>query len=88
MESGEGYADMLAIPRKANGKVAVIFEYKVASSKETLASKVQEALDQIDKKGYIMRVKNYGHIEKVMKVGVAFYGKEALVTSESVQLSG
>ncbi|MEO1300909.1 MAG: AAA family ATPase [Bacteroidota bacterium] len=87
-ESGEGYADMLAIPRKANGKVAVIFEYKVASSKETLASKVQEALDQIDKKGYIMRVKNYGHIEKVMKVGVAFYGKEALVTSESVQLSG
>ncbi|MEN0016590.1 MAG: AAA family ATPase, partial [Bacteroidota bacterium] len=33
-ESGEGYADMLAIPRAERGKVAVVFEYKIAHSKE------------------------------------------------------
>ncbi|MEO1219650.1 MAG: PD-(D/E)XK nuclease domain-containing protein, partial [Bacteroidota bacterium] len=86
-ESGAGYADMLAIPRAACGKVAVVFEYKVAHSKETLAGKVQEALDQIDKKGYIMRVKSYQHITAVMKVGIAFHGKEVLVESRITQLN-
>ncbi|MEO1219184.1 MAG: PD-(D/E)XK nuclease domain-containing protein, partial [Bacteroidota bacterium] len=85
-ESGASYADMLAIPRAACGKVAVVFEYKVAHSKEALAGKVQEALDQIDKQGYIMRVKTYQHITAVMKVGIAFHGKEVLVESKIVQL--
>ncbi|MEO1300723.1 MAG: PD-(D/E)XK nuclease domain-containing protein, partial [Bacteroidota bacterium] len=84
--SGAGYADMLAIPRAACGKVAVVFEYKVVHSKEALADKVQEALDQIDKKGYIMRVKSYQHISAVMKVGIAFRGKEVLVESQITQL--
>ncbi|MEO1219208.1 MAG: PD-(D/E)XK nuclease domain-containing protein, partial [Bacteroidota bacterium] len=85
-ESGEGYADMLAIPRAACGRVAVVFEYKVAHSKEALADRVQEALAQIDKKGYIMRVKTYQHITAVLKVGIAFHGKEVLVESKIVQL--
>ncbi|MEN0016179.1 MAG: AAA family ATPase [Bacteroidota bacterium] len=85
-ESGAGYADMLAIPRAACGQVAVVFEYKVAGSKEGLAGKVREALDQIDKKGYIMRVQAYQHITSVMKVGIAFYGKEVLVESRVTQL--
>ncbi|MEO1300648.1 MAG: PD-(D/E)XK nuclease domain-containing protein, partial [Bacteroidota bacterium] len=63
-----------------------LFEYKVAHSKEALASKVQEALDQIDTKGYIMRVKTYQHITAVMKVGIAFHGKEVLVESKITQL--
>ncbi|MEO1219463.1 MAG: PD-(D/E)XK nuclease domain-containing protein, partial [Bacteroidota bacterium] len=85
-ESGAGYADMLAIPRAACGQVAVVFEYKVAGSKEGLAGKVRGALDQIDKKGYIMRVQTYQHITSVMKVGIAFYGKEVLVESRVTQL--
>ncbi|MEO1301330.1 MAG: AAA family ATPase [Bacteroidota bacterium] len=85
-ESGVGYADMLAIPRATCGQVAVVFEYKVAHSKEALAGKVQEALDQIDKKEYVMRVKSYQHIASVMKVGIAFHGKEVLVDSKITQL--
>ncbi|MEO1301269.1 MAG: PD-(D/E)XK nuclease domain-containing protein [Bacteroidota bacterium] len=86
-ESGEGYADMLAIPRAERGKVAVVFEYKVAHSKEGLADKVQAALDQIDKKGYIMRMKSYQHITAVLKVGIAFHGKAVLVRSQIAHLS-
>ena len=88
VESGQGYADMIAIPRQEHGKVAVVFEYKVASSQEALVDKAEEALNQIEEKGYIVRVKGYRHIERVMKVGVAFYSKAALVRSENVKLSG
>ncbi|MEO1219632.1 MAG: PD-(D/E)XK nuclease domain-containing protein [Bacteroidota bacterium] len=87
VESGEGYADMLAIPREAEGKVALVFEYKVAKDKASLADKVQEALHQIDNKRYITRIKTYRHIEKVMRVGIAFHGKEAWVQSEITQLA-
>ena len=87
VESGQGYADMLIIPRKEHSKMAIIFEYKVASSQETLASKVQEALEQIDQKAYITRVKAWSHIEEIVKVGVAFCGKEAVVEKEVVKIS-
>ncbi|MEN0016004.1 MAG: PD-(D/E)XK nuclease domain-containing protein, partial [Bacteroidota bacterium] len=87
VESGQGYADMLVIPREEHSKMAVVFEYKVASSKEGLAGKVQEALEQIDQKEYITRVKAWLHIEEIVKVGVAFCGKEAMVEKEVVKIS-
>ncbi|MEO1219005.1 MAG: PD-(D/E)XK nuclease domain-containing protein [Bacteroidota bacterium] len=87
VESGRGYADMLVIPREEHSKMAVVFEYKVASSKEGLAGKVQEALEQIDQKEYITRVKAWSHIEEIVKVGVAFCGKEAMVEKEVVKIS-
>ncbi|MEO1219667.1 MAG: PD-(D/E)XK nuclease domain-containing protein [Bacteroidota bacterium] len=87
VESGQGYTDMLVIPREKRSKTAVIFEYKVAKNQEMLAGKVQEALDQIDEKEYITRVQFYPHIEKIVKVGVAFCRKEAAVEMRNLELS-
>ncbi|MEO1219653.1 MAG: PD-(D/E)XK nuclease domain-containing protein, partial [Bacteroidota bacterium] len=86
VESGQGYTDILVIPREKSGRAAVIFEYKVARTQEALAEKVQEALDQIDDKAYITRAQLYSHIEKIVKVGVAFCGKEAAVEMQSIEL--
>ncbi|MEO1301212.1 MAG: AAA family ATPase, partial [Bacteroidota bacterium] len=86
IESGQGYTDMLVIPREERSKTAVIFEYKIAKKQEALVRKVQEALDQIDDKKYITRVQFYPHIEKIVKVGVAFCGKEATVETRNIEL--
>ncbi|MEO1219579.1 MAG: AAA family ATPase [Bacteroidota bacterium] len=86
VESGQGYTDMLVIPRAERSRTAVIFEYKIAKNQGALAGKVQEALDQIDDKKYITRVQFYPHIEKIVKVGVAFCGKEAIVETRNIEL--
>ena len=86
VESGQGYADMLIIPRKEHSKMAIVLEYKVAGSQEALAGRVREALEQIDQKAYVARVKLYQHIEEIVKVGVAFCGKEAAVEKEIVKI--
>ena len=86
VESGQGYADMLIIPRKEHSKMAIVLEYKVAGSQEALAGRVREALEQIDQKEYVTRVKLYQHIEEIVKVGVAFCGKEAVVAMKSTKL--
>ncbi|MEO1219580.1 MAG: PD-(D/E)XK nuclease domain-containing protein, partial [Bacteroidota bacterium] len=77
---------MLVIPRAERSRTAVIFEYKIAKNQQALAGKVQEALDQIDEKEYVTRVQFYPHIEKIVKVGVAFCGKEAIVETRSIEL--
>lgn len=87
VESGKGYADALMIPRSKRAPGAVVFEYKVAKSRQELSKKAKEALQQIDQKAYITSVKQYEHIEQIVKVGVAFYGKGALVRRVIVSIS-
>jgi len=87
IESGQGYVDTLAIPRAGTGSMAVVLEYKVANSQEELATKVEQALEQISSKDYPARVRAYKHIQQVVKIGVAFYRKEALVKREIVNLA-
>jgi len=86
VESGQGYADTLMIPKDRKAPAAVVFEYKVGKSPEALGAKVEEALEQIAMKDYLARVRQYKHVRQLAKVGVAFYGKEALVKSELVNL--
>jgi len=86
VESGQGYADTLMIPKDRKAPAAVVFEYKVGKSPEALAAKVEEALEQIDAKSYLARVSQHEHIRQIAKVGVAFYGKKALVKSELVDV--
>jgi len=87
IESGQGYVDTIVIPRAESGPMAVVLEYKVATSQEEMTSKVAEALEQIAAKDYLARVKQHKHIQQIAKIGVAFYGKEALVKREIVNLS-
>jgi len=86
VESGQGYADTLMIPKHKRFPMAVVFEYKVGKSSAGLASKVAEALAQIDAKSYLARVEQYAHIQQIAKIGVAFYQKEALVKRELVEV--
>ena len=85
-ESGQGYADTLMIPKNKKAPAAVVFEYKIGKRQENLATKVAEALEQINDKSYTTRVQPYAHIKQIVKVGVAFHSKEALVKREIVNI--
>ena len=83
--AGKGRYDLLLKPKNiSNGKEGIIFELKILKNSENLNSdKIHEkleneckiALKQIEEKEYVSVLKNAG-IEKVLKIGIAFFGKE------------
>ena len=71
-------------------KEGIIFELKILNSSENLsndnihkklANECEIALKQIEEKEYVSVLKNAG-IEKVLKIGIAFFGKEFEVKFE------
>ncbi len=79
-ESGLGRADLLIIPKETGPfPFALILEYKIANKTEDLQVVAQSALDQIEAKEYISKIKAYKNVEKVIRVGLAFSGKEVAV---------
>jgi hypothetical protein len=78
-ESGKGRPDMVLVPKpEYNDKLAIIFEYKIAenANAENLMAKAEEALQQIEGKKYDTKLKEQSHIKQIMKVGIAFSGKD------------
>ncbi len=73
-ESGLGRFDILIIPKDIN-QSGIIIELKVKEEKETLEECAQKALEQIEKKKYPEELKQRG-INKVIKIGIGFEGKE------------
>ena len=83
--AGKGRYDLLLKPKNiSNGKEGIIFELKILKNSENLNSdKIHEkleneckiALKQIEEKEYVSVLKNAG-VEKVLKIGIAFFGKE------------
>ena len=92
--AGKGRYDLLLKPKnifdkfnKSDKKEGIIFEFKILNITEKLSEdKIKErlekeceiALKQIDGKKYVSALRNAG-IERVLKIGVAFYGKEVEV---------
>ena len=76
-ESGYGRYDISLEP-KDKTKIGLILEIKVANSKDELDKKLEEALKQIEEKQYDIVMKQRG-INKVLKVGLAFFGKEVKI---------
>ena len=86
-----GRYDLLLKPKNIlEGKEGIIIELKIINGTENLNNdKIHEklekeceiALNQIDEKGYSSVLKNAG-IEKVLKIGIAFFGKEFEVKFE------
>ena len=92
--AGKGRYDLLLKPKnifdkfnKSDKKEGIIFEFKILNITEKLSEdKIKErlekeceiALKQIDGKEYVSVLRNAG-IERVLKIGVAFYGKEVEV---------
>ena len=89
--AGKGRYDLLLKPKNIlEGKEGIIIELKIINGTENLSNdKIHEklekecevALNQIDEKGYSSVLKNAG-IEKVLKIGIAFLGKEFEVKFE------
>ena len=93
--AGKGRYDLLLKPKNIlEGKEEIIIELKIVNGTENLSNdKIYEklekecevALNQIDEKGYSSVLKNAG-IEKVLKIGIAFLGKEFEVKFEKNKL--
>ena len=89
--SGKGRYDLLLKPKNIlEGKEGIVIELKIINGTENLNNdKIHEklekecevALNQIDERGYSSVLKNAG-IEKVLKIGIAFFGKEFEVKFE------
>ena len=73
-ESGGGRYDALVQKPDAN----FIFEFKVSNDAEGLMAKAQEALHQIEVKRYGAGLNSE---KRLVKVGIAFYGKQCCVAS-------
>ena len=76
-ESGYGRYDLAMIPIKNNEK-AYLMEFKISKTKKGMEEKAQKALKQIDEKKYDTKLKARG-IKNILKIEVAFYGKEVKV---------
>ena len=76
-ESGYGRYDLVMIPIKSNEK-AYLMEFKISKTKKGMEERAQKALKQIDEKKYDTRLKARG-IKNILKIGVAFHGKEVKV---------
>ena len=93
--AGKGRYDLLLKPKNIlEGKEGIIIELKIINGTENLSNdKIHEklekecvvALKQIDEKGYSSVLKNAG-IEKILKIGTAFLGKEFEVKFEKNKL--
>ena len=76
-ESGYGRYDLAIIPIKSNEK-AYLMEFKISKTQKGMEERAQKALKQIDEKKYDTKLKARG-IKNILKIGVAFYGKEVKV---------
>ena len=93
--AGKGRYDLLLKPKNIlEGKEGIIIELKIINGTENLSNdKIYEKLEkecevvlkQIDEKGYSSVLKSAG-IEKVLKIGIAFLGKEFEVKFEKNKL--
>ncbi|WP_432205469.1 AAA family ATPase (plasmid) [Cetobacterium somerae] len=78
-ESGYGRYD-IALEPKDKKNFGLIFEFKIGD-KNSIHEKAKEALVQINEKKYDVAMKNNG-VSKVIKIGMAFSGKDVAIESE------
>ena len=75
-EAGSGRPDIVLIPKLEKNDQAIIIEYKVAKNTEDLASIARTGLNQIINKHYDIKIKEHQHVKKIIKIAMAFCGKE------------
>ncbi|MDN3030786.1 MAG: AAA family ATPase [Candidatus Tisiphia sp.] len=86
-ETGSGRADIILIPRAGKQNNAIIIEYKICKSPDILESVAKEGLDQIVRKKYETKIKEHSHIQKIIKIAMAFCGKEVALEYQIVVIS-
>ncbi len=75
-ECGSGRADIMLLPKAGKQNNAIIIEYKICKSPDILESVAKEWLDQIMRKQYDAKIKEHSHVHKIIKIAMAFCGKE------------
>ncbi|WP_341752793.1 MULTISPECIES: AAA family ATPase [unclassified Candidatus Tisiphia] len=85
-ESGDGRADVVMIPKIGKGDKAMIIEYKIAKSSEGLADIAKSGLQQIINKKYDSKIKEYSHVKQILKISLAFCGKNMELEYEVTKL--
>ncbi|WP_341749879.1 AAA family ATPase [Candidatus Tisiphia endosymbiont of Sialis lutaria] len=85
-ESGDGRADVVMIPKIGKGDKAMIIEYKIAKSLEDLADIAKAGLQQIINKKYDSKIKEYSHVKQILKISLAFCGKNMELEYEVTKL--
>ena len=76
-ESGRGRYDVAVFPKDAK-KPGMVLEFKTAETEDALERKAQEALAQIEARGYDAEFRARG-VGGVKKYGIAFCGKQVRV---------
>jgi Predicted AAA-ATPase/PD-(D/E)XK nuclease superfamily len=85
-ESGDGRADVVMIPKIGKGDKAMIIEYKIAKSSEELADIAKSGLQQIINKKYDSKIKEHSHVKQILKISMAFCGKNMELEYEITKL--
>ncbi len=75
-ETGKGRADIVLIPKIGQNNNAIIIEYKIAKKEEDLELVAKSGLAQINNLQYDTKIKEHSHIQKIIKISMAFCGKE------------
>ncbi|WP_341749173.1 AAA family ATPase [Candidatus Tisiphia endosymbiont of Sialis lutaria] len=86
-ETGSGRADVMLIPKAGKQNNAIIIEYKICKSPDTLESIAKDGLDQIMRKKYETKIKEHSHVQKIIKIAIAFCGKEVALEYQIAQVS-
>lgn len=76
-EGGTGRSDLFIKSVSKRG-VAIVIEFKIAKSIDDLEKRAEDALDQIENKGYDMELKSEGY-KNIIRYGISFYEKDCYI---------
>ncbi|WP_375326450.1 AAA family ATPase [Candidatus Tisiphia endosymbiont of Nemotelus uliginosus] len=78
-EFGYGRCDHILTPIAQGTDTAIIIEYKICTTAEELESAAKAGLKQIMDRQYDTKIKEYKHVKKIIKISMAFCGKEVVL---------
>ncbi|WP_425360527.1 MULTISPECIES: AAA family ATPase [unclassified Candidatus Tisiphia] len=85
-ESCDGRPDLVMIPKVGKSDKAMVIEYKIAKSSEYLADISKLGLQQIINRKYDSKIKEYSHVKQILKISMAFCGKNMELQYEVTKL--
>ena len=77
-ESGRGLYDIMLTPKNNRDTRGLVLEFKHVKKIDLIENEAMNALTQIDQLKYATELKRYPYITHVLKVGLAFSGKEVI----------
>jgi hypothetical protein len=76
-EGGTGRSDLFIKSVSLRG-IAIVIEFKVAKNIDELEAKAEDAIKQIETKGYDLELRSEGY-KNILKYGISFYQKDCFI---------